>query len=147
MNKVNTTEQLIIFSRYIGQQVVIKSLLNGGHETVGLLKGIRQNALLVDIDEVNPWIPLNDNFKVCEVRLLLKPLKKLTTAIINTANSLPVQAFITPYYQQLGFDMPVFIAPDHSCNCKYVQEIDLADYRPPAEIYENNRKALIMQGI
>jgi len=139
MNKIKIAELLIIFSRYIGQQVVIKSLLNNDDETIGTLKGIRQNALLIDIDNVNRWIPLNDNFKVCEIKLLLKPLKKLTTTIINTANSLPVQAFITPYYQQLGFDMPVFISPGHSCNCKYVQELGLADYRTPAEIFEGNR--------
>jgi hypothetical protein len=145
MNRIKTAEQLIIFSRYIGQQVVIKSLLNNDGETIGTLKGIRQNALLVDIDEVNRWIPLHDTFKVCEVRLLLKPLKKLTTSIINTANSLPVQAFITPYYQQMGFDMPVFIAPGHSCNCKYVQELDLADYRTAAEIFDGNQQALIVQ--
>jgi hypothetical protein len=146
MNGIETAEQLIIFSRYIGQQVVIKSLLNNDKETIGTLKGIRQSALLVDIDEVNRWIPLNDNFKVCEVKLLLKPLKKLTASIIKTANNLPVQAFITPYYQQLGFDMPVFIAPGHSCNCKYVHELDLADYRTPAEIFESNQQALIVQG-
>ena len=147
MERITTADQLLIFSRYIGQQVVIKSLLNNDNETIGTLKGIRQNALLVDIDEVNRWIPLNDNFKVCEVRLLLKPLKKLTTSIIKTANDLPVQAFITPYYQQLGFDMPVFIAPNHSCNCKYVHELDLADYRTPAEIFTMNELTVVAQGI
>lgn len=145
MNKVTTAEQLIIFSRYLGQQVVIRSLLNEDSEVIGTLKGIRQNALLVDIDEVNRWIPLNDNFNICEVRLLLKPLKKLTTSIINTANSLPVQAFITPYYQQLGFDMPVFISPGHSCNCKYVYELDLADYRTHAEILSSQRQAVMVR--
>jgi hypothetical protein len=144
--EIKTAEQLIIFSRYIGQQVVIKSLLNNGNETIGTLKGIRQNALLIDIDNTNRWIPLNDNFKVCEVKLLLKPLKKLTTAIIKTANNLPVQAFITPYYQQLGFDMPVFIAPGHSCNCRYVHELDLADYRTAVEIHKSNNHLLIAQG-
>ncbi|MDB5134672.1 MAG: hypothetical protein JWP37_1275 [Mucilaginibacter sp.] len=146
MERIKTAEQLIIFSRYIGQQVVIKSLLNNDNETIGTLNGIRQNALLVNIDHVNRWIPMNDDFMVCEVRLLLKPLKKLTTAIVNTANNLPVQAFITPYYQQLGFDMPVFIAPGHGSNCKYVHELDLADYRTPAEIYESTRH-LVAQGI
>lgn len=133
MVRISTSEQLIIFSRYIGQQVVINSFLNN-EESIGTLKGIRQDALLVAIDEVNRWIPLNDNFRVCDVKLLLKPLKKLTSAIIDTANGLPVQAFITPYYQQLGFDMPVFVAPGHSCNCKYVQELGLADYRSADEI-------------
>ena len=145
MNRVTTAAQLIIFSRYIGQQVVINSLLNDDNEVIGTLKGIRQNALLVDIDEVNRWIPLNDNFSVCEIKLLLKPLKRLTTPIVNTANSLPVQAFITPYYQQLGFDMPVFIAPEHSCNCKYVHELGLADYRTPDEILSNQRQIVMVR--
>ena len=145
MNKIKTAELLIIFSRYLGQQVVIKSLLNDDNETIGTLIGIRQNALLIDIDSVNRWIPLNDNFSICEIKLLLKPLKKLTTPIISTANSLPVQAFITPYYQQQGFDMPVFIAPGHSCNCKYVQELDLADYRSPAEILGSQRQTVMVR--
>ena len=142
MIRITTSEQLIIFSRYIGQQVVITNLLNGD-ESVGELKGIRQNALLVAIDEVNRWVPLNDNFRVCDIRLLLKPLKKLTSAIIDTANNLPVQAFITPYYQQLGFDMPVFIAPGHAANCKYVHELHLADYRTADEIVESSRQPLM----
>ncbi|HTD98837.1 MAG TPA: hypothetical protein VK668_06100 [Mucilaginibacter sp.] len=145
MERISTAEQLMIFSRYIGQHVVIKSLLNNDNETIGTLRGIRQSALLIDIDGVNRWIPMNDNFMVCEVKLLLKPLKRLTTSIINTANNLPVQAFITPYYQQLGFDMPVFISPGHSCNCKYVQEIGLADYRTPTEILVSN-ELLVAQG-
>ena len=141
MARINTSEQLIIFSRYIGQHVVIKSLLNG-EESIGELRGIRQNALLIAIDGVNRWVPLNDSFRVCDIRLLLKPLRKLTAAIIDTANNLPVQAFITPYYQQLGFDMPVFIAPGNPANCKYVYELGLADYRTPAEIKQNSRTLL-----
>ncbi|MBS1524477.1 MAG: hypothetical protein JST19_02445 [Bacteroidetes bacterium] len=144
MNRLRATEQILVFSRYIGQQVVIKTLLSG-EESVGTLKGIRQDALLVAIDDVNRWIPLNDGFKICDVRLLLKPLKKLTSQIIDTANGLPVQAFITPYYQQLGFDMPVFISPGHSCNCKYVHELGLADYRSASEIIVNNDQILIAQ--
>jgi hypothetical protein len=144
MKRISTSEQLIIFGRYIGQQVVIKSLLSG-EESIGELKGIRQNALLISIDEVNRWIPLNDNFRVCDIKLLLKPLKKLTSAIIDTANNLPVQAFITPYYQQLGFDMPVFISPGHPCNCKYVQEMGLADYRSAGEIILMNRQGLFAE--
>jgi hypothetical protein len=142
MARITTSEQLIIFSRYIGRQVVIRSFLND-EETIGTLNGIRQNALLVSIDDVNRWIPLNDDFRVCDIQLLLKPLKKLTSAIIDTANSLPVQAFITPYYQQLGFDMPVFIAPGHPHNCKYVHELGLADYRTVSEIIQNSRPVLM----
>jgi hypothetical protein len=142
MIRVTAAEQLIIFSRYIGQEVVITSFLSG-EESLGILKGIRQGALLVAIDEINRWIPLNDSFRVSEVKLLLKPLKKLTAAIIDTANNLPVQAFITPYYQQLGFDMPVFLSPGHAVNCKYVEELGLADYRTADEILEYGRRALV----
>ncbi|WP_423149783.1 hypothetical protein, partial [Rubrolithibacter danxiaensis] len=63
-----------------------------------------------------------------EIKLLLKPLSRLTEAIKQTANSLPIQNFITQYYIQLGFDMPVFIAPNHPANCKYVAELGLASY-------------------
>jgi len=142
MIRITAAEQLIIFGRYIGQQVVIRSFLSG-EESVGILKGIRQDGLLVSIDDVNRWIPLNDNFRVSDIRLLLKPLKKLTSSIIDTANSLPVQAFITPYYQQLGFDMPVFVAPDHIANCKYVHELGLADYRSADEILAFDNQALV----
>jgi hypothetical protein len=59
---------------------------------------------------------------------------------------LPVQAFITPYYQSLGFDMPVFISPGHPCNCKYVHELELADYRSAEEIMLQNERVLIANG-
>ncbi|RYD91109.1 MAG: hypothetical protein EOP54_22975 [Sphingobacteriales bacterium] len=141
MKQITAAERIIIFSRYIGQQVVINSLLNNEIDVIGTLQGIRNNALLVDIAGVNRWIPLSDEIMLCDIRLLLKPLKKLTPRIIDTANSLPVQAFITPYYQQMGFDMPVFIAPGHPCNCRYVHELGLADYRTAAEI--NLNKVLV----
>jgi hypothetical protein len=146
MDRITASEQLIIFSRYIGQQVVISGLLNDDEEIVGTLAGIKENALLVNIDSINRWIPLYDGIKLSQVKLLLKPLKKLTAAIIDTANSLPVQAFITPYYQSLGFDMPVYISPGHSCNCKYVYELDLADYRSAEEIQEQNHAMFVVHG-
>jgi len=146
MNRIKAAEQLVIFSRYIGQQVVISGLLNSDEETVGTLTGIKENALLVNIDTINRWIPLSDDIKLSEVKLLLKPLKRLTSTIIETANSLPVQAFITPYYQSLGFDMPVFIAPGHPCNCKYLYELELADYRTAEEIEEQNAVVLMVNG-
>jgi hypothetical protein len=52
----------------------------------------------------------------------------LTEKIKQTANNLPVQNFITQYYIQLGFDMPMFFSPDHPDNCKYVAELGLATY-------------------
>jgi hypothetical protein len=146
MDRIKAVEQLIIFSRYIGQQVVISDSLNHDEETIGTLIGIKENALLVNIDTINRWIPLSDDIKLSEIKLLLKPLKRLTSAIIKTANSLPVQAFITPYYQSLGFDMPVFIAPGHAGNCKYVYELNLADYRTAEEIQEQNNTLLVVHG-
>ncbi|MEO6150689.1 MAG: hypothetical protein ABIN95_10980 [Mucilaginibacter sp.] len=133
--KLVAAEKIIIFSRYIGQQVIINSMLNNERDVIGTLQGIRDNALLVDVDGFKRWIPLSDEITLCDIKLLLKPLKKLTANIIDTANNLPVQAFITPYYQQLGFDMPVFIAPEHPCNCRYVQELNLADYRTAGEVH------------
>lgn len=134
MSEIKTAELLIIFGRYIGQQVVINYCSMGDEETVGTLNGIKQNALLITIGGINRWLPLSDEVKLCDIKLLLKPLKQLTPAIIATANELPVKAFITPYYQSLGFDMPVFISPGHPLNSKYVYETGLADYRRPEEI-------------
>jgi len=146
MDGITASEQLIIFSRYIGQQVAISYTLNDEEETIGTLAGIKENALLVNIDGINRWIPLYDGIKLSQIKLLLKPLKKLTSSIIVAANSLPVQAFITPYYQSLGFDMPVFIAPGHPCNCKYVYELELADYRSAEEIQEQNDTMFVVHG-
>jgi len=144
MNRVKAAEQLIVFSRYIGQQVVISGLLNHDEEIVGTLTGIKENAVQVNIDNIKRWIPVYDGIKLSQIKLLLKPLKKLTSVIIDTANSLPVQAFITPYYQSLGFDMPVYISPGHPCNCKYVYELDLADYRSADEIGCNNYAMILL---
>ncbi|SDG74212.1 hypothetical protein ACRQ5D_01280 [Mucilaginibacter sp. P25] len=138
MKQVSVIAQLVIFSRYIGQQVMIISLLNNSEVNIGVLTGVKHNAIAVSIDDVIRWIPLYDNFKLCEIKILLKPLKKLTPNVVSAANELPVKAFITPYYQQLGYDMPVFIEPGHPCNCKYVQELELADYRTPAEIFRQS---------
>ena len=74
------------------------------------------------------WIPLYDDFDIYSVKLVLKPLKLLTEEIRETANNLPIQNFITQYYIQLGFDMPMFFTPNHPCNCKYVIELGLAKY-------------------
>ncbi|AYL94118.1 hypothetical protein [Mucilaginibacter celer] len=137
MNNLSVSEQLIIFSRYIGQQLLIYSNLNN-QISIGTLSGVKSDAVAVTVDGVNRWIPLHNNFKLCEIRLLLKPLRKLTEDIKTTANSLPGPAFITPYYQQQGYDMPVFISAGHPCNGRYLHELNLADYRTTAEIYQQN---------
>lgn len=144
--EIRSAEKLLIFSRYIGQQVVIRSLSIDDNETVGTLTGIKENALLISIDNINRWVPLSDELELCDVKLILKPLKKLTSAIIDTANSLPVQAFITPYYQSLGFDMPVYIAPGNPLNCNYVVELNLADYRTVEEITNPAKELMLVHG-
>jgi len=144
---IKSAEKLLIFSRYIGQQVVIRSLsIDDNDETIGILTGIKENALLISIDNVNRWVPLSDELELCDIKLILKPLKRLTSAIIDTANSLPVQAFITPYYQSLGFDMPVYIAPGHPLNCNYVVELNLADYRTSEEILNSTKQLMLVHG-
>ena len=144
--KVRSAEKLLIFSRYIGQQVVIRSLSIDADETIGTLTGIKENALSISIDNVNRWVPLSDELELCDIKLILKPLKRLTSAIIKTANSLPVQAFITPYYQSLGFDMPVYLAPGHPLNCNYVVELELADYRTVDEIENTDKHLMLVNG-
>jgi len=143
---LKSTEKLLIFSRYIGQQVVIRNLSIDDNETIGTLAGIKENALLINIDNVNRWVPLSDELELCDIKLILKPLKRLTSTIIDTANSLPVQAFITPYYQSLGFDMPVYLAPGHSLNCNYVVELNLADYRTVQEITNPAKQLILVHG-
>ncbi|MEO3406624.1 hypothetical protein AAFN85_22100 [Mucilaginibacter sp. CAU 1740] len=137
MNNLSVSDQLIVLSRYIGQQVLISSNLND-KISIGTLTGIKSDAIAVSIDEINRWVPLNDSFKLCEIRLLLKPLSNLPHDIKTIANGLPVRTLITPYYQQLGYDTPVYIAPNHPDNGRYLNELDLADYRTVAEIYQQN---------
>ncbi|MBE9585243.1 hypothetical protein IM792_12350 [Mucilaginibacter sp. JRF] len=144
MITLSVHERVMVFSRYIGQLVVINSLLSNERNVIGSLQGVRNNALLIEIEGVNRWVPLSDDILLNDIKLLLKPLKKLTQKIIDTANSLPVQAFITPYYQQLGFDMPVFIAPNSNHNCKYVYELGLADYRTFDEIEQDNEEQAVV---
>jgi hypothetical protein len=144
--EIRSAEKLLIFSRYIGQQMVIRSLSIDADETIGTLTGIKENALLISIDNVTRWVPLSDELELCDIKLILKPLKRLTSTIIKTANSLPVQAFITPYYQSLGFDMPVYLAPGHPLNCNYVVELGLADYRTVEEIQNTNKQLVLING-
>jgi hypothetical protein len=142
--KIRSAEKILIFSRYMGQQVVIRSLSIDADETIGTLTGIKENALLISIDNVNRWVPLSDELELCDIKLILKPLKRLTSTIIKTANSLPVQAFITPYYQSLGFDMPVYLAPEHPLNCNYIVELGLADYRTIEEIKNPDKQLMLV---
>ena len=89
MTRISAEEKIIIFSRYIGRQVVVNSYLNNEQDLTGTLLGVRHNALLVDMEGFTRWIPFNDDINLCDIKLLLKPLKQLTPKIIDTANNLP----------------------------------------------------------
>ncbi|WP_423149768.1 hypothetical protein [Rubrolithibacter danxiaensis] len=134
MNKLSVSERLMIYTRYIGQRILLIDQNGIVDEQVGILTGIKDSGINVTIDKQSRWIPLYDHFEFYEIKLLLKPLSRLTEAIKQTANSLPIQNFITQYYIQLGFDMPVFIAPGHPANCKYVAELGLATYSTETEL-------------
>jgi len=136
MENLSIPDQLIIFSRYLGRQILIRSNLND-KISVGILNGIKSDAILVTVDGVNRWIPLHDHFKLCEIKLLLKPIRKLTDDIKATASNMP-QAFISTYYQQSGYDIPVFVKSGHPCNGRYLHELAMADYRSAEEIYQQN---------
>jgi hypothetical protein len=125
MVTLNISERLNVYTRYIGQQLVLKS---ENDEQLVKLTGVSSSAIQVLYKNQNRWIPLYQDFDIYEIKLLLKPLRLLTDQIKETANSLPVQNFITQYYVQLGFDMPMFFAPNHPGNCMYVAELGLAVY-------------------
>lgn len=144
---LTAAEKIQLFSKYIGQKIWIRSLYGYeyGHEPehqVGLLTGVMGNAVQVLTGNVKRWFVLDNKPDYYELKLLLKPLKQLTPEIMATANALPVAVFITQYYVQLGFDMPVYLAPGHARNCQYMQELALADYRPADEILLLNRLAV-----
>jgi len=138
---INLKIKLQVLSRYLGQQVWLENLYgndDGFKHRIGILTGVKADAVQIRIGEVQQWITLHDSLKYYEIRLLLKPLSRLTDSIKETANSLPVTVFITQYYIQMGFDMPVFISPGHPLNCKYAAELGFADYRLPEEIIALN---------
>jgi hypothetical protein len=130
---------LSLFTRYIGHPIWIKSLYahKYGKEPEhqwAILSGIKEDALQIQTGKTKYWLPLNEDLKYYEIKLLLKPLARLTERVKKTANSLPVTVFITQYYVQMGYDMPVFISPGHPLNCKYMYELGIADYRTPHEV-------------
>jgi hypothetical protein len=146
---INLKIKLQVFSRYIGQQVWLENLYETNEESkhkIGILTGVKADAVQIRTGDVQQWITLHDNLKYYEIRLLLKPLSRLTDHMKETANSLPVTVFITQYYTQMGFDMPVFISPGHPFNCKYAAELDLADYRLPEEIMALNERQFAYTG-
>ncbi len=141
---LSVKEKLEVFARYIGKHVWIENLqgLTQNNELVhqcGLLKGIKEDALLIAFSFGSRWMLLTGEHRDSyRYKLLLHPLSRLTEDIMATANNLPASGFISQYYIKLGFDMPVFIAPDHPGNCMTVAELGLADYRSPKEITELN---------
>ena len=128
MMKLSNSEKLKIYTRYIGQMVILKGKDADVLEQVAKLTGVNSKSIQVTIRNQSRWIPLYDDFEIYEIILLLKPLRMLTENIKQAANNLPVQNFITQYYIQLGFDMPMFFSPNHPCNCKYIAELGLAIY-------------------
>lgn len=138
---VDLKTKSLVFSRYIGQSVWIEEIYKGTHK-IGVLTGIRTDAIQLKIGESLQWITLQQEPDYFNIRLLLQPLSRLTNEVKETANSLPVTVFITQYYIQLGFDMPVFISPGHPLNCKYASELGLADYRSPTEILALNKNSV-----
>lgn len=140
-------EKIRLMSRYIGQEIWVRSIYGHelGHEPehqVGRLTGVMGDAVQVLLGNVKRWFVLDEKLNYYDLKLLLKPLRQLTPEIMATANALPVAVFITQYYVQLGFDMPVYVAPDHPLNCQYMEELALADYRPADEILMLNRLAV-----
>jgi hypothetical protein len=136
MDKLTASERLKIYTRYIGQKVLLINAEEMVEERVGILSGVKDSGIQVSFNDCSRWIPLYDDFELYQIKLLLRPLSKLSDNIKQTANNLPIQNFITQYYVQLGFDMPVFIAPDHPANCKYVEELGLAIYSTEEELVQ-----------
>lgn len=137
MIRLSIADRLKIYTRYIGQEITLKGGDVNWTEQQGIITGVNSTSIQVSIQNHSRWIPLYDEFEIYDIKILLKPLKMLTEAIKQTANNLPVQNFITQYYIQLGFDMPMFFAPNHLGNCKYVEELGLA-------IYENEVREDVM---
>jgi hypothetical protein len=128
MNQLSIQERLKVYTRYIGQTIVLRNKNGDFAEQIGKLTGVSCSSIQITVRGQSRWIPLYEDFDIYDITLLLKPLRLLTDQIKETANSLPVQNFITQYYIQLGFDMPMFFAPGHPANCKYVAELGLAVY-------------------
>jgi hypothetical protein len=147
MNNLTASERLKIYTRYIGQKVLLISTESVIDEQIGVLTGVKNSGIQVTVGETNRWIPLYDDFELYKIKLLLKPLSKLTDSIKQTANNLPIQNFITQYYIQQGFDMPVFIAPDHPANCKYVAELDMAIYSSEKELFTFSQRCHPLAGV
>lgn len=134
---VSLTEKIEVFAKYRGQKVWVKSLHHSTLEPLhqfGWLTGVKTNCIKVEFEGKEAlWFNLLKE-SAYDIRLLLHPLSRLTEEIKQIANSLPIQNFITQYYISEGFDMPLFFAPGHPGNCKYVEELNLADYRTEEEI-------------
>ena len=129
---LKAADTLQVFFKYIGNQVWIH--YQNGTDSFGILSGVKLDAVQININGQARWFPLYDDFKPYTIKLLIKPLSKLTPEIIEKANALPVKNFISQYYDKLGFDMPMFLAPDHPANCKNLHDVGLADYRSADQI-------------
>lgn len=134
MTNLSISDRIKVYTRYIGHKVVLISGNGYSERQIGILTGVKEFSIQLSIDGQSRWIPIYDDFDLYDIKLVLKPLRMLTEHIKETANNLPVQNFITQYYIQLGFDMPMFFSPDHPENCKYVEELGLATYSDVDEL-------------
>ena len=137
MEKLTIKEKIELFAKYLGSEMWIRNIYHEDktENIFGRLEGIQSGAILVEVRVGQKlWFNLLEECPSYEFKLLLKPLSKLSSSQLSTAKELPVPVFISSYYIKSGFDMPVFIAPGHQSNCKYLQELGLADYRSKDEI-------------
>lgn len=128
MVELSISDRLKVYTRYIGHTVILTGKEAGFQTIEGTLIGVNSNSIQISIESQKRWVPIYENFELYDIKLILKPLKMLTEAIRETANSLPIQNFITQYYIQLGFDMPMFFSPEHPGNCRYISELGMAVY-------------------
>lgn len=137
MEKLTINEKVELFAKYLGSEIWIRNIFQEDkpENIFGRLEGVQTGALLVEIRRGQKlWFNLIEDCPSYEFKLLLKPLSKLSKNQLEVAKELPVPVFISSYYIKSGFDMPVFIAPGHVCNCNYLKELGLADYRSKDEI-------------
>ena len=128
MVELSVSDRLKVYTRYIGQRVILTGKETEVETLEGIITGVNSRGIQINVENQTRWVPIYENFELYDIKLVLKPLKMLTETIRKTANSLPIQNFITQYYIQLGFDMPMFFSPEHPGNCRYISELGMAVY-------------------
>ncbi len=138
MIKLSPSEQLTVFTHYLGTTVWVSSSSYRPDEQqhrFGRLKGVNDRGILLEMETGSRlWFTIADRFPAYTFRLLLVPCSRLHPEVVATAQNLGVPGFIVPYYRSLGYDLPVFLAPEHPANVHNVVELGMADYRSKEEI-------------